>query len=638
MAKIEHLSTILSKEGVEYTKNLLKKTVYLAEKLDGISFNMAKKDGELVFFKKNLNSPLRLLDRVIISLYEKPIQLFNSLPDKIKNIIPENFLFTFEYFPNNKPINIKYDYTPKNNLVLTNVINPKDDKLFLDLQDWAKLFGVDWVEFLNRDFESSEKVKVYSLNDNQVDSIINMINSSDIKTQIYELFPRRNKIEKNTLHSDTTKMIEGFVFFTKDKKYPFIKLITKEYFDTFIKNRKEKIQNRKSEDLVNLLIIDFTNFYTSGKCSEFIKNLIIPEKIKKSADLDNIYLFVMSILFSKYMEENRTRWVGTVFQKPSFANSPEFNLNTNLITNKKALKILNTVDNAKDIFKILLSYFKKLKVKVSDDSLINSSNGTMIKGLMTLIQSKVKECEFEKIIEPANKDNSNSIDFNLIDPTVMEGGNIKVNKDFLLELLYYRYGENLTLEDFAELTSTNYSPVGTSIGSFNIGNSPVNIFPGRFQPFHNGHLKVIKKMYKKNSKPTVLVVINPGDKEHTFNQELHSNIFKDLMKNHEEIKDVVFTKKGWIKDILSTLRDKNYEPELWGYGDDRKNNYSLQIADWAKKLNSKVSGYHVSRQDDNISSTEIKNKLMAGDIEYVKEKLPSEVAKYLSYIKNILEK
>ena len=619
MAKIEHLETILKKEGLNFTKILLKNTIYIAEKLDGISFNVKKTEEGFVYFKKNMNKPISVLDRTIISLYEKPILLFSTLSENIVNSIPNGYVFTFEYFPNHNPVNIKYDYIPKNNLVLTNVINSLNNESAINLQNWAKLFNTEWSEFLNRDW-GSEQVLLKSFSNKQISEIIDMIGTDNIKTKIYELFPYPNGKDRNTLHSDTTKMIEGFVFYTGDKKYPFFKLITREYYDAFIKKRDNKIKDRKSNDIVNLVILDFINYYTNSDNSDII-DLFTP----LNEDKDKLYIELISYLFVGYIENNN-RWVGTKFPKPRFADSEFFDLNLKFIENSRAIKFINESQTNKDIFKILLSYFRKSSI--NKGGLIDDNKIKIIAAFKNVINNKLN-------LPKAINFNSNNIELTKFENNINEENKeyyTPISSLFLMEILQDRYGVKLTKEDLQPVPNS----VGTGIGSYNVGGvgSPVNIFPGKFQPFHNGHLKVIKKMYDKNKKPSVLVVITPDDKEHSFNQEMHMKVFKDLLKNNDMIKDVIFAKRGWIKDIMSKVRPK-YEPVLWGYGDDRKNNYETQIADWSKELKTNIKGHFVSREDDKLSSTQVRSKILKG--EDISKILPKDIIKNLSVIKNLIK-
>ena len=53
----------------------------------------------------------------------------------------------------------------------------------------------------------------------------------------------------------------------------------------------------------------------------------------------------------------------------------------------------------------------------------------------------------------------------------------------------------------------------------------VNILIGRFQPFHNGHLKMAKAMKKENDLPCIVAVVHPG-----HNSSGKSPFDEDLVK------------------------------------------------------------------------------------------------------------
>jgi cytidyltransferase-like protein len=55
----------------------------------------------------------------------------------------------------------------------------------------------------------------------------------------------------------------------------------------------------------------------------------------------------------------------------------------------------------------------------------------------------------------------------------------------------------------------------------------VNILIGRFQPFHNGHLKMAKAMKEKNNLPCIVAVVHPG-----HNSSGKSPFDEDLVKKY----------------------------------------------------------------------------------------------------------
>ena len=93
-----------------------------------------------------------------------------------------------------------------------------------------------------------------------------------------------------------------------------------------------------------------------------------------------------------------------------------------------------------------------------------------------------------------------------------------------------------------------------------IKNKPeVNLIIGKFQPFHNGHLKVCESLYKENKKPVVIVQINQ-DKltENTIlNNKFSNEMFDKLQEKYPKIlkRHLIFKNKDF-SEIIEVLHEK----------------------------------------------------------------------------------
>lgn len=107
----------------------------------------------------------------------------------------------------------------------------------------------------------------------------------------------------------------------------------------------------------------------------------------------------------------------------------------------------------------------------------------------------------------------------------------------------------------------------------------INVFTGRFQPFHNGHLQACKDAMKENGLPTVVMYIHNDkfDERKPFNDEI---IEKELniIKNWEDcIEDVIWLNRPLPTLVCRVLLEHGYEPILWLAGEDRINNYKNMV-------------------------------------------------------------
>lgn len=115
------------------------------------------------------------------------------------------------------------------------------------------------------------------------------------------------------------------------------------------------------------------------------------------------------------------------------------------------------------------------------------------------------------------------------------------------------------------------------------GGQPVNIFVGRFQPFHLGHLRILETLRSANQSPSVVIYVKGKDvSRHFFSEELTLRMLRRIKEANVGLIDVVQAKSDNLEELLSILRPK-YEPRLWGAGEDRVSKYQMQIDSLRKK-------------------------------------------------------
>ena len=124
MAEIQTLREVFRKEGLQFIHKLFGNFVIISEKLNATRFCFEKSEnGELTFFKKD--GKITSIDRTLSKLYDQPIEYIESLPKEVLDQLPSGYRFGFRYFHSTTPINISYDRTPLNGLVLTDIQNSK---------------------------------------------------------------------------------------------------------------------------------------------------------------------------------------------------------------------------------------------------------------------------------------------------------------------------------------------------------------------------------------------------------------------------------------------------------------------------------------------------------------------------------
>lgn len=599
--RIEHLNNLIKKKGLIETKKILRETLYIGEKIDGISFSFMLDNHKINFYKKNLNKPISYTDRVIIKLYEPAIKHIKRIL-KNNNSIPKFFIFGFEYLPFNEPVNIAYNRIPKNNLILTNIISNYLDKTSIDLKKWADLLQTDYLKFFNTD----NNEKVYKLNDEIIDEILRIKDEDNIYDKFYDIFDKKYPIQN--LYSVKGVKSEGFVFHTSDNEYPFIKLITKEYYDQNIKNRSLEIKDRKNPDLVNISILDFINYYEDKNFDDIVL---------KSKAPDEKYVELISKLFYNFItdEHNFNKWNEVVFEKPNFAKTNFFDLNIDLIPYSVLRNFLNSKDFLKDYLKIIISFFRK-NINIKGDSLLFNK--------VDIIKSFSEKLKNALSIKNISNINSNSDDKIFYTKSVIPQ-RLK-NKDKITRIDDLEIFKNIA-RDFYEIEDLEINDLNKQKSFDYKGYDDINIFVGKFQPFHLGHHKVLIKSYKETNLPTALVVVTNDNSliDKNSYEEIFKNIQDDIFK--KIVKDIIYVKRAWINDILDQLKTKKLKPVNWFYGEDREKNYKNQIKNFAPF----IKGNLITRYDDNINSSYIRNNL--DDLDKIRNLVHPAILKKLETLK-----
>ena len=107
----------------------------------------------------------------------------------------------------------------------------------------------------------------------------------------------------------------------------------------------------------------------------------------------------------------------------------------------------------------------------------------------------------------------------------------------------------------------------------------INVFPGRFQPFHSGHLQACKDAFEENGLKTVIMYIHNEkfDARKPFSDDLIKKELEIIKKNEECIEDVIWLSRPMPTLVCRVLVENGYDPVLWLAGEDRIDNYKKLI-------------------------------------------------------------
>jgi len=381
MAEIQTLNKVFRTEGLKFIHELFDNFVIISEKLNATRFCFERdKEGNLTFYKKE--GKITKIDRTLTKLFEKPIKYIESIPKETLDKLPVGYKFGFRYFHNNAPFNITYDRSPINNLILTDIQNPSgkivDDVTILnpisDLLIVSKP-PIIWYGKLNK----VQKTNLLEYLRTPEDKLISRFKTNSFTKYIISIL--NPEISKTALNDDIEKPIDSIMFkFISDDRSTcvYAKLI-----DPVIQQiNKTNIKGREPQDMYAIILSDIV---------EFLKINGLKKYPLKGTDQEDRFIELICLVFNDYIKKYGYRYDGVELDPLSFANLPEFSLNTSIISNEKTKEILDNSTINKNIFKILMTAFSKPRKKpvgLMTQLLIDD-----IKDLSNMINNKTKPVE-----------------------------------------------------------------------------------------------------------------------------------------------------------------------------------------------------------------------------------------------------
>jgi cytidyltransferase-like protein len=166
---------------------------------------------------------------------------------------------------------------------------------------------------------------------------------------------------------------------------------------------------------------------------------------------------------------------------------------------------------------------------------------------------------------------------------------------------------------------------------------PVVFFPGRFQPFHNGHLAALKRTSEEFGKPVIALQIVSKNEDSPFPDALLNKMAKDVVAANGFLADFLIYPKGEktvIPLMVQYLRKQGYESFGLGAGADRMKDYLRQV-DYitSPKTDTIVDPSFTvkmvdAREGDGPSGTKVRQALKDDNQEAFNALMPKELHKY----------
>jgi len=334
----------------QFIKNLENQELIIYEDIEGSKLYI-KYDGDrfIIKTKSFKGDELNFIDLAVQKYYNKAFAFFHTLPSYITDILNKNWWFVFEYLPDETSSNIKYNKTPKNNLILTSIVKNNKHKFnYEEILEYSNLFQVDPIPLIfkgkltNKQLEviqlflktSKEDLKFIFGEDNFAKFFYNILNPSIDNSFLMTDGEYNDNLEKIIIK------IDGNDRYTFEILNPM-----------FEKNIDGNLTEHSQ--IFSLIIVNFLEFL----------QLINIEKYKPNGlTNDEMYINLICTFFNDYiknMKEDIEKWDIII---PEFIKRDKFKININLIRDKQTREYIKMSNKIEYIFKIILgSYNKKRK-------------------------------------------------------------------------------------------------------------------------------------------------------------------------------------------------------------------------------------------------------------------------------------
>jgi cytidyltransferase-like protein len=159
---------------------------------------------------------------------------------------------------------------------------------------------------------------------------------------------------------------------------------------------------------------------------------------------------------------------------------------------------------------------------------------------------------------------------------------------------------------------------------------PVNLLVGRFQPFHNGHIKMVDQLYKENDLSSIIAVVHPGHNKSgksPYDEKLISRYMEGIVKdNPGKISGYFVVNRGLLGPIYGKAKEHGFLPKAIGAGDDRMEDYKKQMEYLKKAGGDFPDDIKIIQTKRSSSGSDVRKKIEAEDYTGFKKLVPQAVS------------
>jgi hypothetical protein len=175
-------------------------------------------------------------------------------------------------------------------------------------------------------------------------------------------------------------------------------------------------------------------------------------------------------------------------------------------------------------------------------------------------------------------------------------------------------------------------------------NKRVCCFPGRFQPFHLGHIAALRETSRRFACPVIPIQILSKTEKSPFPDTLLKKMGDAVAKEFEFVEKYVLyppNMKTVIPQMVKLLQDEGFNPIGVGCGSDRQKDYERQVSYLiSPKSDVPVEKFHVemvdAREPGGPSGTAVREAIMADDEKLFRTLTPNSIHGFYRELKKYL--
>jgi hypothetical protein len=533
---MRNLKDIFIKEGKK-TLNLLLSSdrITIYEKIDALNFSFTVNEEELEFFKKNKTSFIGSVERTLTSMYEKPIEHFNSLLFDLEKHL--GYTFGFYYFPDYNPNIIKYTTLPKNNLILAYVEDEKGNKIddLETLELFASLLEVGNPPILfDGKFTSEQISDLYSYVESTEEEIEKEYKGLSFTEYMFQVL-NINK-ENSTIKDISKEQIEGLIFRFGDLEgnYTYTKLMNP-WFEEIVK------QNKKKEGL------DHNYYLILSDIVDYLMTINISNIRLTKQNYEDRYVELISKMFNKFVKYKGDDYLELEIHLPEYLQKDFNNLNLDRIKNKKTLEYVLGSVNLKEIFRIFLASFRKKRR--GENFIFTKRMNKFFNEIVDEISDKVT---FDELLSES------FITFDEYQKIFID--NVPSEEVIGINLNSYLRKQPAYIKDYVE-TSFNINDFMSSAfvevekrKTKRDDRKKAMMIIDTFDPMNELVYEMCLYIYEQTEIPIFLVATYPRQSHYT--DEILEKIFNDMVNSHEAFENYIFIDRPNIKKIIDAYGDE----------------------------------------------------------------------------------